>query len=257
MIWYITPLSSSLTSIEPSGKINKSTGLPKVSSFFIHPQVHGLSKYKCKLLSPLLSKYGMDKATGRARLLTEMGQPEVFDCGVLCDRAFRIDPDHIGIAGYGRDRSGSATYLQDTLRLVLETNGGEERLVPIHADGDGHCLVHAISRALVGRELFYHPLRLNLMCHLRDNLLRYKELFKNFVDVDEWADIVSECDPDFVPREGEFVGLRNIHIFGLANVLRRPIILLDSPKGIESSGDYSGGCGGGCACVQNNVLACA
>ena len=216
--------------------------LSKKSVFFFFnlPQVHGLSNYKCKLLSPLLSVYGMDKTTGRAKLLTEMGQRQIFDCGVLCDRAFRIDPEHISIAGYGRDRSGSATYLKDTLNMVMETNNREERLIPIHADGDGHCLVHAISRALVGRELFYHPLRLNLMCHFRDNLERYKELFKNFVDVDEWEDIINECDPDFVPREGEYAGLRNIHIFALANVLKRPIILLDNPKGIESSGDYSG-----------------
>lgn len=182
----------------------------------------------------------MDKTTGRAKLLTEMGQPPIFDCGVLCDRAFRIDLEHIDIAGYGRDRSGSARYLKDTLNVVQETNNNEECLIPIHADGDGHCLVHAISRALVGRELFYYPLRLNLMCHLRDNLERYKELFKNFVDVDEWEDIISECHPNFIPKEGELAGLRNIHIFGLANVLKRPIILLDNPKGIESSGDYSG-----------------
>ena len=210
------------------------------SLIFLNLQVHGLSNYKSKLLSPLLSEYGMDKTTGRAKLLTEMGQPPIFDCGVLCDRAFRIDPEHIDIAGYGRDRSGSARYLKDTLNVVQETNENEERLIPIHADGDGHCLVHAISRALVGRELFYYPLRLNLMCHLRDNLERYKELFKNFVEVDEWEDIISECHPNFIPKEGELAGLRNIHIFGLANVLKRPIILLDNPKGIESSGDYSG-----------------
>lgn len=35
--------------------------------------------------------------------------------------------------------------------------------MPIHADGDGHCLVHAISRCLVGRELFWHALRTNMM----------------------------------------------------------------------------------------------
>lgn len=35
------------------------------------------------------------------------------------------------------------------------------------------------------------------------------------------------------------LGLRNIHIFGLANVLHRPIILLDSLSGMRSSGDYS------------------
>ena len=207
---------------------------------FQSAQVHGLSNYLCKLLSHLMSRYGMDKVSGCAKLLTDMGQPEIFNCGVLCDRAFMIDSEHLNIAGYGRDKSGSLLYLQDTLNVARENNDTEERLVPIHADGDGHCLVHAVSRALVGRELFWHPLRLNLMSNLRDNLDRYKLLLENFVDVDEWETIINECKPSFVPTEGEAEGLRNIHIFGLANVLKRPIILLDNLSGMSSSGDYSG-----------------
>ena len=34
-------------------------------------------------------------------------------------------------------------------------------IVHIHV-GDGHCLVHAVSRCLVGRELFWHALRVNM-----------------------------------------------------------------------------------------------
>ena len=56
----------------------------------------------------------------------------------------------------------------------------------------------------------------------------------------EWQDIVDECDVDFIPRDGEPLGMRNVHIFGLANVLRRPIILLDSLSGLQSCADYSG-----------------
>lgn len=203
-------------------------------------KVHGLSNYVCKLLSPILSRYGMDNNTGSAKLLTELGKGETFDCAMLCDRAFLLDPEHIDISGYGRDHTGSATYLAATLNVVKEVNDNEERLIPIHADGDGHCLVHAVSRALVGRELFWHALRLNLKHHLCSHLEKYKELFKNFVDIDEWQDIIDECDPNFVPKDFEPVGLRNIHIFGLANVLHRPIILLDNLTGMESSGDYSG-----------------
>jgi hypothetical protein len=78
------------------------------------------------------------------------------------------------------------------------------------------------------------------MNHLQDNIEKYKELFKDFIDTNEWNDIVEECDPQFCPKDGEPLGLRNIHVFGLANVLRRPIILLDSVDGMQSSGDYSG-----------------
>ncbi|XP_032815417.1 deubiquitinating protein VCPIP1 isoform X2 [Petromyzon marinus] len=202
-------------------------------------RVDGLCNYQCKLLSPILTAHGMDRATGRARLLSDMGQGSTFDCAVLGDRGFRIEPENLAVEGYGRDRSGSMVYLRETLRLIAVANGDEERLVPIHAEMDGHCLVHAVSRALVGWELFWHALRQNLKAHFRDNLERYKELFREFVDTCEWQDIVSECDPAFVPPEGVPLGLRNIHIFGLANVLRRPILLLDSWEGMQSPGDYS------------------
>ena len=203
-------------------------------------KVLGLSNYQCKLVSPLLTKYGMDKQTGKAVLLKDMGQSEHFDCGILGDRAFLIEQEHIDTVGYGRDRTGSMRYLKATLDAIKQANNGEETLLPIHADGDGHCLVHAVSRALVGRELFWHALRENLKEHLTNNLEKYKDLFRDFVDADEWETIIQECDPDFTPGDGEPLGLRNIHIFGLANLLKRPIVLLDSISGLQSSGDYSG-----------------
>lgn len=116
----------------------------------------------------------MDKNTGKAKLLKEINNMETFDCSILGSRAFLIDKQHIEIPGYGRDASGSMAYLSDTLEMIRSCNSGQERLIPIHADGDGHCLVHAISRALVGRELFWHPLRCNLKAHFQNNLEKYK-----------------------------------------------------------------------------------
>ena len=203
-------------------------------------KVKGYSNYHCKLLSPLLTHYGMDKRTGEGKLLSEMGQGEVFDCALLGDRAFQIESEHMETAGYGRDKTGSLSYLKNTLEAIKVVNDNEERLVPVHVDGDGHCLVHAISRALVGREIFWHALRANLKSHLKTELHKYKGLFRDFIHDDEWKDIVSEADPYFEPPDGEGLGLRNIHLFGLANVLHRPIILLDSVSGMQSSGDYTG-----------------
>lgn len=203
-------------------------------------KVLGLLNYVCKLISPILTYYGMDKETGKAKLLSEMGKREVFDVSILGDRAFIIDEEHLDVIGYGMDRSGSTIYLADTLNDIKAFNDNEIRIVPIHADGDGHCLVHAISRTLVGRELFWHALRVNLKNHMMTNLEKYQMLFRDFVDKDEWDVIIEECDPYYIPPEGEALGLRNIHIFGLANVLHRPIILLDSKSGMSSSGDYSG-----------------
>lgn len=150
--------------------INRST--PKRGTEMV--KVLGLSNYHCKILSPHLTTHGMDKNTGRAILLTEMNQGKMFDCSLLSDRAFLIEPEHISIHGYGKDITGSIDYLSETLKQIIDHNGGEERLIPIHSDGDGHCLVHAISRALVGRELFWHPLRCCLKQHFKTNLDNYK-----------------------------------------------------------------------------------
>lgn len=70
--------------------------------------------------------------------------------------------------------------------------------------------------------------------------LYLQELLSDFINTSEWADIIAECDPDYSPCDNEMLGLRNVHVFGLANVLRRPILLIDSVAGMQSSGDYSG-----------------
>lgn len=203
-------------------------------------QVGGISNYQCKLLSPLLTTHGRDKDTDSAKPLTELGMGTTFDCSKFATRAFSIEEGQLETAGYGRDRSGSARYLAETLQKLRVANRNKTGLVPLHADGDGHCLVHAISRCLVGRELFWHALRHGLYSHLTENLNRYTSLFKEFYEEEEWEKIIAEAAPDYQPQRGEVHGLRNIHIFGLANVLRRPIVLLDSLSGLQSSGDYSG-----------------
>ena len=202
-------------------------------------KVNGISNFQCKLLSPLLSTYGMDKDDHPCKL-KDLGMGSTFDCSKLSSRSFSIEEKHLQVLGYGLDRSGSQLYLKDILSRLREINGGHENLVPLHADGDGHCLVHAISRCLVGRELFWHALRSNLHSHLSSNLERYRELFRDFYSPEEWDGLVAEAAPDWKPPDGQSLGLSNIHIYGLANVLRRPIILLDSLEGMRSSGDYSG-----------------
>jgi len=93
----------------------------------------------------------------------------------------------------------------------------------------------------VGRELFWHPLRTHLKRHIHENKNTYKELLQGFINASEWDGIIEECDPDYAPDEwkGEILGLRNIHVFGLANILKRPIILLDCAAGMNCFGDYS------------------
>ncbi|CAK8684090.1 unnamed protein product [Clavelina lepadiformis] len=201
-------------------------------------RVNGLSNFFCKILSPFLTLYGMDKG-GNARLLTEIGHSEFIDCGkVLGNRTFSISPDHMDTVGYGKDQSGSLDYLSDILD-ILKHHNGKECIVPVHVDGDGHCLVHAISRALIGRELFWHSLRRNLQDHLEQSLSTYMELFKEFHDKEDWKMIIDEAGPYF-SSGGLTVGLGNMHIFGLCNVLKRPIMLLDSLQKMQNAGDYTG-----------------
>lgn len=203
-------------------------------------KVKGISNYQCKLLSPLLTEYGMDKCD-QPKTLKELGLGEIFDCSKLSKWVFAIEESFLDTMGYGRDRSGSVRYLEGVLDKLRQANSSkQEVLIPVHADGDGHCLVHAISRCIVGRELFWHALRVNLHRHLTTMKAEYQEMFKEFYSEEEWPDIIEEADPSYQPKEGQAHGLRNIHVFGLANVLHRPIILLDSLSGMQSSGDYSG-----------------
>ena len=63
--------------------------------------------------------------------------------------AFSIDPADLSILGFGRDVSAQG-YLQVLISQITAFNGGVDIVAPIHVDGDGSCLVHAISRALCG-----------------------------------------------------------------------------------------------------------
>ena len=54
----------------------------------------------------------------------------------------------------------AAAYLADTLETIAACNGGAAGVLsPIKVEGDGSCLFHAVSRALLGTETFYHVLR--------------------------------------------------------------------------------------------------
>ena len=49
---------------------------------------------------------------------------DTFDCGVLSDRSFLLNPEHLDVLGYGRDQTGSLIYLAETLKDIEEANGG-------------------------------------------------------------------------------------------------------------------------------------
>ncbi|KAJ9583240.1 hypothetical protein L9F63_022411, partial [Diploptera punctata] len=202
-------------------------------------KVNGLSNFHSKMISHLLTFYGMD--TPEVKPLSEITEGSAFDCSTLAEKCFTIRREQLQISGYGWDELGSKSYLHDTLFKIGLANGNRDALVPLHADGDGHCLVHSVSRAITGRNLFWHPLRAQLKQHFIEKLEEYKRLIGQFVDSNEWDNIILECDPEYRPNidDDEIHGLRQIHIFGLANVLKRPIFLFDSIEGMNSVGEYS------------------
>lgn len=122
------------------------------------------------------------------------------------------------------------SYLRTCLRKFTE-HGID--LIPVTVTSDGSCLPHAISRALVGTEIFYDCLRADLFVELRDNEQWYKAHLPLGHHLDdeawrgEWDTIVAAAEPTHGQRAGLKKFLEGVHILGLANVLKRPILLID------------------------------
>jgi hypothetical protein len=80
----------------------------------------------------------------------ERGLP--FDCGTLSPYDYHVEE---GVE-YVNDPNAAKAVAKalETIRNIGGVGRGPE-LVALHTTGDGHCLVHAVSRALVGAELYY------------------------------------------------------------------------------------------------------
>ena len=118
-------------------------------------------------------------------------------------------------------------------------------LIPLNTLRDGNCLLHAASLAMWGFQDRNTTLRGALSTALRDvgtNTLyqRWKEnreLENHKVGLElepqqwerEWHDMVRQASPE-VQDGKNFESLDDFHIFVLANVLRRPVIMYASTK---------------------------
>jgi len=107
----------------------------------------------------------------------------------------------------------------------------------IQVDGDGHCLVHAISRHLIGVEMLYEALRIDLVHELTAHVGFYVDALQDFgITEQELAEAARDAAPtdQGEVEEGIFqqlgVSLSPLHVFALANVLRRPIVLYSAPQ---------------------------
>ena len=158
--------------------------------------------YKCFLLGAHLRANCLD--------LPLIARCDYFLCGTVEENASIID-------------KGAHEHLHSILNL-FEQKGA--KFVPIKVEGDGNCLVHSISRSIGAHEHLYSVLRASLTAELIDNETFYRNVTGGFYHHDgegnyseqiEWARPTS--------RAGQWMS--PLHIFGLANVLKRPIILLD------------------------------
>ncbi|KAH3762808.1 ubiquitin-conjugating enzyme E2 N [Pelomyxa schiedti] len=101
----------------------------------------------------------------------------------------------------GRFRQGD----QDAIPQVL---------VPFHTTGDGNCLLHAVSMAMWGTEMYYN----NLRTLMADEMTSYKEWYLPKVLASEWEMHLQRASKTNEPLEF-------IHVQALANAIQRPIII--------------------------------
>ena len=147
------------------------------------------------------------------------------------------------VAGGLTDRYAKETLEKDfrCLNWLRECT----HLIPLYTTGDGNCLLHAASLAMWGfedkqfilRNALYESLTtadrnnntLQDRCRMSvSSMLRDVQV--NVSDNDwflEWQQIVNQARPN---SNGHQQSLEESHIFVLANILRRPIIIYGVPK---------------------------
>ncbi|KAI8481635.1 negative regulation of toll-like receptor 5 signaling pathway [Branchiostoma belcheri] len=138
-------------------------------------------------------------------------------------------------------------FMQKTLEeaKVLNWCRVSRPLTPVQNTGDGNCLLHAVSqymwgihdRALVLRMLLNRTMVADMTEDMKRRWNRSCKAHNQHVDLEyvslewrqEWNIVVSMTDPTPNPPEANdlpYKSLEEFHIFVLANLLRRPIIIL-------------------------------
>ena len=121
------------------------------------------------------------------------------------------------------------------------------RLEPLHTNGDGNCLLHAASLGMWGFQDRAHILRnavslAVLHAGRKSNTLYERWQYNKQLECQqqgyqlemaqwhrEWETVVRQASPDPTPT-ASLHSLEEFHVFVLANVLRRPVIMYASQK---------------------------
>ncbi|NWI19376.1 TNAP3 protein, partial [Crypturellus soui] len=135
------------------------------------------------------------------------------------------------------------------------------KLVPLKTNGDGNCLMHAASQYMWGIEDIDLVLRKTLFSTLREidtrnfKLRWQREALKSqdFIETglhydtrnweEEWEYLIEMTSPETSGARNKlpYNALEEIHIFVLANILRRPIIVLADKvvRSLESGSSFA------------------
>ncbi|NXU73954.1 TNAP3 protein, partial [Oreotrochilus melanogaster] len=135
------------------------------------------------------------------------------------------------------------------------------RLVPLKTNGDGNCLMHAASQYMWGIEDIDLVLRKTLFSALRENDTRNFKLrwqreavkSQDFIETglhydtrnweEEWEYLIEMTSPETSGARNRlpYNALEEIHIFILANILRRPVIVLADKvvRSLESGSSFA------------------
>jgi hypothetical protein len=125
-------------------------------------------------------------------------------------------------------RQQQAAYVDTLCLSYLGDLLDNQSLVPFQSEGDGNCLLHAVCKAVNGKDANYQELREEMAKELVENELWYR--FHLDFDDTRWAESLEMARGD-----GNYLGFE--HIFALANVLKRPIILLDNLRTAAAFGE--------------------
>ena len=102
----------------------------------------------------------------------------------------------------------------------------------IGVDGDGSCLVHAVSRCLTGQEILYHALRTDVVHRLKADREKYLKLARDqgAKDTEFLEELLTELENDADPNKEDYqkadAYMQPGHVQVLADVLLRPILFV-------------------------------
>ncbi|XP_076999386.1 tumor necrosis factor alpha-induced protein 3 isoform X2 [Tamandua tetradactyla] len=135
------------------------------------------------------------------------------------------------------------------------------KLVALKTNGDGNCLMHAVSQYLWGvqdadlvlRKALFHTLKetdtRNFKFRWQLESLKSQEFVETGLCYDtrnwseEWDNLVKMASADRPAARGglQYNSLEEIHIFVLSNILRRPIIVLSDKmlRSLESGSNFA------------------